>query len=46
MGTIAATCVSISGDLLRQTYEWRQAIGFCMKKAGDNLLVATSSLAA
>jgi 4-hydroxybenzoyl-CoA reductase subunit beta len=44
MGTIGGNlCLDTRCTYYDQTYEWRQAIGFCMKKAGDICWVATSS---
>ena len=44
MGTIGGNvCVDTRCTYYNQTFEWRQAIGFCMKKDGDICLVAPSS---
>jgi len=44
MGTIGGNlCLDTRCTYYDQTYEWRQAIGFCMKKAGEICWVATSS---
>jgi 4-hydroxybenzoyl-CoA reductase subunit beta len=44
MGTIGGNlCVDTRCNYYNQTYEWRKAIGFCMKKEGDICLVAPSS---
>jgi len=44
MGTIGGNvCVDTRCNYYNQTFEWRQAIGFCMKKDGDICLVAPSS---
>ena len=44
MGTIGGNlCLDTRCTYYDQTHEWRQAIGFCMKKAGDICWVATSS---
>jgi len=36
-------CVDTRCNYYNQTYEWRKAIGFCMKKDGDICLVAPGS---
>jgi 4-hydroxybenzoyl-CoA reductase subunit beta len=36
-------CVDTRCNYYNQSYEWRKAIGFCMKKDGDICLVAPSS---
>jgi len=44
MGTIGGNvCVDTRCNYYNQTYQWRQAIGFCMKKDGDICLVAPGS---
>ena len=44
MGTIGGNvCVDTRCNYYNQAYEWRKAIGFCMKKDGDICLVAPSS---
>lgn len=44
MGTIGGNvCVDTRCNYYNQTFEWRRAIGFCMKKDGDICLVAPSS---
>jgi 4-hydroxybenzoyl-CoA reductase subunit beta len=44
MGTIGGNlCVDTRCNYYNQTYEWRKAIGFCMKKDGDICLVAPGS---
>ena len=44
MGTIGGNvCVDTRCNYYNQSYEWRQAIGFCMKKDGDICLVAPGS---
>jgi 4-hydroxybenzoyl-CoA reductase subunit beta len=44
MGTIGGNvCVDTRCNYYNQSYEWRQAIGFCMKRDGDICLVAPSS---
>jgi 4-hydroxybenzoyl-CoA reductase subunit beta len=44
MGTLGGNvCVDTRCNYYNQSYEWRQAIGFCMKKDGDICLVAPSS---
>ena len=44
MGTLGGNvCVDTRCTYYNQTFEWRQAIGFCMKKDGDICLVAPSS---
>src|SRR4030095_4057015 len=44
MGTIGGNvCVDTRCNYYNQTYEWRKAVGFCMKKDGDICLVAPSS---
>lgn len=44
MGTIGGNlCVDTRCNYYNQTYWWRQAIGFCMKKAGDTCWVAPGS---
>ncbi|TMB86425.1 MAG: 4-hydroxybenzoyl-CoA reductase [Chloroflexi bacterium] len=43
-GTIGGNlCVDTRCNYYDMTYEWRKAIGFCMKKDGDICLVAPSS---
>jgi 4-hydroxybenzoyl-CoA reductase subunit beta len=43
-GTIGGNvCVDTRCNYYNQSYEWRQAIGFCMKKDGDICLVAPGS---
>lgn len=43
-GTIGGNlCVDTRCTYYDQTYEWRKAIGFCMKRDGDICLVAPSS---
>jgi 4-hydroxybenzoyl-CoA reductase subunit beta len=44
MGTIGGNvCVDTRCNYYNQSYEWRKAIGFCMKKAGEICWVAPSS---
>ena len=44
MGTVGGNlCLDTRCTYYDQTYEWRQAIGFCMKRDGDTCWVATSS---
>ena len=44
MGTIGGNlCLDTRCTYYDQSYEWRQAIGFCMKKDGATCWVATSS---
>ncbi len=44
MGTIGGNvCVDTRCNYYNQNYQWRKAIGFCMKKDGDICLVAPSS---
>jgi len=44
MGTIGGNvCVDTRCNYYNQTFEWRKAIGFCMKKDGDICLVAPGS---
>jgi 4-hydroxybenzoyl-CoA reductase subunit beta len=44
MGTIGGNlCVDTRCNYYNQTYWWRQAIGFCMKKDGDTCWVAPGS---
>src|SRR3989442_14206812 len=44
MGTIGVyVCVDTRCNYYNQSYEWRKAIGFCMKKDGDICLVAPGS---
>jgi 4-hydroxybenzoyl-CoA reductase subunit beta len=44
MGTIGGNvCVDTRCNYYNQTFEWRRAIGFCMKKDGDICLVAPGS---
>ncbi|HEV8641240.1 MAG TPA: FAD binding domain-containing protein [Methylomirabilota bacterium] len=44
MGTIGGNvCVDTRCNYYNQAYEWRKAIGFCMKKDGDICLVAPGS---
>jgi 4-hydroxybenzoyl-CoA reductase subunit beta len=44
MGTVGGNvCVDTRCNYYNQTYEWRKAIGFCMKKDGDICLVAPGS---
>jgi 4-hydroxybenzoyl-CoA reductase subunit beta len=44
MGTIGGNlCVDTRCTYYNQTYPWRRAIGFCMKKDGDICLVAPKS---
>jgi 4-hydroxybenzoyl-CoA reductase subunit beta len=44
MGTIGGNvCVDTRCNYYNQSYEWRRAIGFCMKKDGDICLVAPGS---
>ncbi len=44
MGTIGGNlCVDTRCTNYNQTYEWRKALGFCMKKDGDICWVALSS---
>ena len=43
-GTVGGNlCVDTRCNYYNQSYEWRKAIGFCMKKDGDICLVAPSS---
>jgi 4-hydroxybenzoyl-CoA reductase subunit beta len=44
MGTLGGNvCVDTRCNYYNQTFEWRKAIGFCMKKDGDVCLVAPGS---
>ncbi len=44
MGTIGGNvCVDTRCNYYNQSYQWRRAIGFCMKKDGDICLVAPGS---
>ncbi len=44
MGTIGGNlCVDTRCNYYNQSYEWRRAIGFCMKRDGEGCLVAPSS---
>ncbi len=44
MGTIGGNlCVDTRCNYYNQSYEWRRAIGFCMKRDGDICLVAPGS---
>jgi len=44
MGTIGGNlCVDTRCNYYNQSYEWRRAIGFCMKRDGDVCLVAPGS---
>src|ERR1700674_2864315 len=44
MGTIGGNvCVDTRCNYYNQSYEWRKAVNFCMKKDGDICLVAPSS---
>jgi 4-hydroxybenzoyl-CoA reductase subunit beta len=44
MGTLGGNlCVDTRCTYYNQTYAWRKAIGFCMKKDGDTCLVAPGS---
>jgi 4-hydroxybenzoyl-CoA reductase subunit beta len=44
MGTIGGNaCVDTRCNYYNQSYQWRKAIGFCMKKDGDICLVAPAS---
>jgi 4-hydroxybenzoyl-CoA reductase subunit beta len=44
MGTVGGNlCVDTRCNYYNQSYEWRRAIGFCMKRDGDICLVAPSS---
>ena len=44
MGTIGGNvCVDTRCNYYNQSYEWRKAIGFCMKRDGDICLVAPGS---
>jgi 4-hydroxybenzoyl-CoA reductase subunit beta len=44
MGTLGGNvCVDTRCNYYNQTYEWRKAIGFCMKEDGDICLVAPGS---
>jgi 4-hydroxybenzoyl-CoA reductase subunit beta len=44
VGTIGGNvCVDTRCNYYNQTFEWRRAIGFCMKKDGDVCLVAPGS---
>jgi 4-hydroxybenzoyl-CoA reductase subunit beta len=44
MGTLGGNvCVDTRCNYYNQSYDWRQAIGFCMKKDGDICLVAPGS---
>ncbi len=44
MGTLGGNlCVDTRCNYYNQTYEWRRAIGFCLKKDGDICLVAPGS---
>lgn len=44
MGTLGGNlCVDTRCNYYNQTYDWRKAIGFCLKKDGDICLVAPGS---
>lgn len=44
MGTLGGNlCLDTRCDYYDQTYEWRKAIDFCMKKEGETCWVATAS---
>ncbi len=44
MGTVGGNvCVDTRCNYYNQSYQWRRAIGFCMKKDGDICLVAPGS---
>ncbi len=44
MGTLGGNvCVDTRCNYYNQSYEWRKAVGFCMKKDGDICLVAPKS---
>jgi 4-hydroxybenzoyl-CoA reductase subunit beta len=44
MGTIGGNvCVDTRCNYYNQSYDWRKAVGFCMKKDGDICLVAPGS---
>ena len=44
MGTLGGNlCLDTRCNYYDQSYEWRKAIGYCMKKDGDRCWVATSS---
>ncbi|HEU5320999.1 MAG TPA: FAD binding domain-containing protein [Methylomirabilota bacterium] len=44
MGTLGGNvCVDTRCNYYNQSFEWRQAVGFCMKKDGDICLVAPGS---
>jgi 4-hydroxybenzoyl-CoA reductase subunit beta len=44
MGTVGGNlCLDTRCNYYDQSYEWRKAIGFCMKKEGSTCWVATSS---
>jgi 4-hydroxybenzoyl-CoA reductase subunit beta len=44
MGTIGGNvCVDTRCNYYNQSYQWRKAVGFCMKKDGDICLVAPGS---
>ncbi len=44
MGTIGGNlCVDTRCNYYNQSYEWRRAIGFCMKRDGEGCLVAPGS---
>ncbi len=44
MGTLGGNlCLDTRCNYYNQTYEWRKAIGFCLKKDGDICWVATAS---
>ena len=44
MGTLGGNlCIDTRCTYFNQNYEWRKAIGFCMKKDGDICWVATAS---
>jgi 4-hydroxybenzoyl-CoA reductase subunit beta len=44
MGTIGGNvCVDTRCNYYNQSYQWRKAVGFCMKKDGDVCLVAPGS---
>jgi 4-hydroxybenzoyl-CoA reductase subunit beta len=44
MGTLGGNvCVDTRCNYYNQSYDWRKAIGFCMKKDGDICLVAPAS---
>ncbi len=46
MGTLGGNvCVDTRCNYYNQSYQWRKAVGFCMKKDGEICLVAPGQLA-